>query len=34
VLGFNFERGNQSRSLSPDPPYSDSLQFRVESKEA
>ena len=32
MLGFDFERGNQSRSSSPDPPYSDPLQFRVESK--
>ena len=32
MLGFIFERGNQSRSSSPDPPYSDPLQFRVESK--
>jgi len=33
VLGFDFERGNQSRSSSPDPPYFEPLRFRVESKD-
>jgi hypothetical protein len=32
VLRFDFERGNQSRSVSPDLLYSEPLRFRVESK--